>query len=84
MIDVTDDGLLEARSEKARIYAAGGVPEYWIVNLLDRQVEVYTGPQPAATPPVYSARRDYRPGDAVPLVLDGATVATLPVAELLP
>jgi Uma2 family endonuclease len=83
-IEIAESSLDADRTDKFQLYAAAGVPEYWIVNLIDRQVEVYTAPQPAAAPPAYAARRDYRPGDAVPLVLDGATVATLPVNELLP
>ena len=30
----------------AGIYGKGGVPVYWIVNLVDRQVEVHTNPGP--------------------------------------
>jgi hypothetical protein len=33
---------------KAPIYAAAGVPEYWIVNLRQEQLEVYRSPDPAA------------------------------------
>ena len=31
----------------AEIYAAGGIPVYWIVNVDDGQVEVYSDPGPA-------------------------------------
>jgi hypothetical protein len=34
--------------------------------------------------PAFEARQIYQAGDAIPLVLDGATVATVPVGELLP
>lgn len=27
------------------LYAAHGIPEVWIVNLVDRQIEIYTDPQ---------------------------------------
>ena len=37
-----------------------------------------------ADPSVYRTRTDYRPGQHIPLILDGKTVATLPVADLLP
>lgn len=83
VIEVADATLLDARLDKARIYAAGVVPEYWIVNLADRQIEVYTNPQPAATPPRYATRTDYRPGANGPLALDGAMV-TVRVDDLLP
>jgi Uma2 family endonuclease len=38
--------LRKDRVVKARIYARGGIPEYWIVNLEERQVEVHRDPDP--------------------------------------
>lgn len=32
-------------SKKAEVYAVAGVPCYWLVNLADKTVEVYTVPQ---------------------------------------
>ena len=83
VIEVADTSRLTDRRDKGRTYARAGLPVYWIVNLVEGQVEVYTDPQPAADPPGYASRADYKPGDAVPLTLDGATVA-VPVADLLP
>ena len=40
-------------------------------GVVDRQVEVYSDPWPADPVPAYATRTDYRPGDSVPLVLDG-------------
>ncbi len=34
----------------AGIYGAGVVPIYWTVNLADRQIEVYSGNDPARLP----------------------------------
>lgn len=51
---------------------------------MDRQVEVYTDPDPAATPPAYRRRADYHPGDDAPVVLDGTAVGSIPASELLP
>jgi len=45
VVEVSDTSLLYDRTEKAKVYAKAGIPEYWIVNLLDRQVEVYRRPQ---------------------------------------
>ena len=36
--------LTRDQGEKKAAYARGGIPVYWIVNLADRQVELYTGP----------------------------------------
>jgi Uma2 family endonuclease len=84
VIEVADSSLDSDRADKVRIYARAGLPTYWIVNVIDRQVEVYTDPDPAATPPGYRTRADYRPGDAVPVVLDGQPAGSIPVADLLP
>ena len=44
VIEVSDSSLRYDREEKARLYAVCGVPEYWIVNLVDRVVEVHRQP----------------------------------------
>ena len=44
LIEVSDSTLKEDR-RKAQLYARFGIPEYWIVNLLDNMLEVYTDPQ---------------------------------------
>jgi Uma2 family endonuclease len=82
--EVCNTSLAFDRAEKGRIYARAGIPAYWILNVEDRQVEVYADPDSTATPPAYRTRTDYRPGDAVPLVLDGASVGAVPVADLIP
>jgi Uma2 family endonuclease len=44
LIEVADSSLARDR-EKAKLYAAARVPEYWIVNLVDAVVEVYRDPR---------------------------------------
>jgi Uma2 family endonuclease len=84
VIEVAGSTLGLDRSAKGRFYAAAGIPVYWIVNVEDRQVEVYADPDPAANPPAYRTRTDYRPGDSVPIVLDGQPAGSIPVADLIP
>ncbi|HYT94555.1 MAG TPA: Uma2 family endonuclease [Gemmataceae bacterium] len=84
LIEVADSSLLRDQRDKTRIYARGGICCYWIVNLVDRRIEVYTQPSGPTPIPAYGSFQTYQPGDAIPLVLDGATVGTLPVADLLP
>jgi Uma2 family endonuclease len=84
LIEVADSSLLRDQRDKTRVYARGGIPCYWIINLVDRRVEVYTQPSGPAPVPAYGAFQTYQPGDEIPLILDGNTVATLPVADLLP
>ncbi len=84
VIEVSDSSLWYDRTVKGHLYAAADIPEYWVVNIEERLVEVYTSPNPAADPPAYATRTDYAVGQSVPLVLDGTAVAQLPVADLLP
>ena len=47
VIEVADSTLENDRGYKARMYAFSGIREYWIINLQDNQVEVYTRPNTA-------------------------------------
>jgi Uma2 family endonuclease len=47
LIEVADSSLETDRDEKARLYATAGVRDYWIVNLIDRAVEVHRDPKGA-------------------------------------
>src|SRR5262245_19222467 len=49
IVEVADSSLRLARRFKAELYARGTVPEYWIVNLVDRVLEVHRDPEPADT-----------------------------------
>jgi Uma2 family endonuclease len=44
LVEVSDSTLTKDRLLKLPLYAAHGVPELWIVNLVDKQIEVYTEP----------------------------------------
>ena len=66
------------------IYAAAGVPLYWIINLVDDQIEVYTQPTGPDPVPDYQMRQDYKGSDLVPLVIDGIELGPIPGCDLLP
>lgn len=83
LIEVADSSLAADR-DQGRIYARDGIPCYWIINIPDEQIEVYTAPSGPGLSPTYAQRQDYCRGDSLPLVLDGTTLATIPVADLLP
>ncbi len=44
LVEVADSSLGIDRGRKLRLYAREGVPEYWIINLVDRCVEVRRRP----------------------------------------
>jgi Uma2 family endonuclease len=73
------------REHKSSLYARAGRPEYWIVDLVERVLEVRLEPSPAPPAPYgwdYRVVHVYRPGEAVaPLA---APAARIPVVDLLP
>ena len=84
VVEVSDTSLRRDRALKGRIYANAGVPVYWIVNLNDGLVEVYTGPSGPTTAPVFADRSDYGVSDEVPVVIDGREIARVAVARMMP
>lgn len=43
-IEVSDSSLRFDRITKSRLYARGGIPEYWLVNVGEQTVEVHREP----------------------------------------
>lgn len=84
LIEASDTTLRRDRGLKKRIYAGEKIPVYWIINLIDGQVEVYTDPTGPGDQPDYRQRQDYHPGDEIPVVIDGKEVGRISVSELLP
>ncbi|HEV8638173.1 MAG TPA: Uma2 family endonuclease [Chloroflexota bacterium] len=85
VVEVASSSLAYDRNEKASLYAKAGVPDYWIVNLLDAQLEVHRDPAELPSGRYgfgYRTRTIYRPGDAVaPLA---APEGRIQVEELFP
>jgi Uma2 family endonuclease len=84
VIEIADSSLRKNLTRTLETYARAGLPVYWVVNLADRRVEVFSQPRPAGDSAAYAAGEAYGPGTEVPLVLDGREVARIPVSELLP
>jgi Uma2 family endonuclease len=80
VVEVSNSSLEFDRTDKLRIYARASLPTYWIVNVVDEQIEVFEQPSGAD----YTASKTYRRGDSVPLTLDGTLVGSIPVTDLLP
>lgn len=78
LIEVADASLAFDRKRKRVAYARAGIPEYWIVNVPDRVVEVSQRPDRAAKR--YRVSRRARPGEVLTLP-DGSVVR---VADLVP
>jgi Uma2 family endonuclease len=48
VVEVAGESLRFDRYAKAAIYAAAGIPEYWIFDIEGRRVEVYCDVEPSA------------------------------------
>ena len=84
VIEIANTSVTEDRAWKGAVYAGAGVAVYWVVNLVDRRVEVYTDPSGPDTAPAYRRREDYGLGQSIPLIIDGADRGPVPVRDLLP
>lgn len=71
--------LLEGLLVTKMMYANAGIPVYWILNLPERQLEVYSQPKDGD----YQTRMVYAGTDSVAVVIDGQEVGELVVGELL-
>ena len=67
---------------KRSLYARAGIPVYWIINVVDRRLEVYRADAPERSEG--ERRQILGELDAAELVLDGQPVGRIAVAELLP
>ncbi len=83
LVEIADTSLRHDQITKLRLYAANHIPVFWIVNLVDRRVEVYSLPR-AGRSPTYRSRTDYQPGESIPIVLGSKQIGTIPVDRTLP
>ena len=79
VVEVSDTTVLFDRGKKLRMYAAAAIPEYWILDLQARAVEVRKRPVAGSgdqDPPRYSDLHVYRGTDVIDIGLKtGARVA---------
>jgi Uma2 family endonuclease len=64
----------------ADIYGKAGIPVYWIIDVDDGQVEVYSNPGPNG----YQSHEVLAPGHVLSVVVDGVKVGEIAVADILP
>jgi Uma2 family endonuclease len=85
IIEVAESSLDMDTTTKAELYATANVPDYWVIDLVNRQIIVFRDPAPlpaglGAT--AYQNRQTFGPADSVsPLHVPTASVR---VADLLP
>jgi Uma2 family endonuclease len=71
LIEVGDSTARTDRAIKAPLYAQAGIVEYWLVDLQDEVVEVYTSPGPSS---YASCRRCGRGTQITPTTLEGVSL----------
>ena len=78
IIEVSDTTFAYDRTTKARIYARAGSPDYWVLNVRERVLEVFRNPLNG----IYAPRTIYQPGQSIaPLAAPQSLVL---VDDLLP
>jgi Uma2 family endonuclease len=85
VVEVSESTLAYDRGEKSSLYASAGIPDYWILNLVDRCLEVHRDPIPMTGQPYghgYRTRAQYFANDTVaPLAAPSGVIR---IADLLP
>ena len=79
VVEVARSSVDEDR-KLARTYAGGGIPIYWIVNVNDRQLEVYADLLGGA----YTSTAILGESESVELAIEGRIIGLIAVADLLP
>jgi Uma2 family endonuclease len=83
LIEVSDSSLNFDRTVKLPLYAEAGIPQYWIINVAAKSIEVYRNPR-GGKKPDYRKPATYGHSEAVPVVVNGEKLGTIPVAKILP
>jgi Uma2 family endonuclease len=84
LIEVSESSYQQDRGRKWRLYASAGVSCYWIVNLLQRRIEVHGDPSGQGRSAIYRQAEIYVEGQAIPVVIEGEQVGQILVSEVLP
>jgi len=80
LVEVAESTLDRDRGEKRRAYASGGILDYWIINLVARQVEVYSNPAAGD----YRSLQVFKLGDEIPVLIEGVEVGRISASDILP
>ncbi len=85
VVEISQATLQKDRGIKASLYAAAGIPEYWIVNVEQDILEVFRDPQPDTIAPWgASYARTERLGRGATVSPLNAPAAAIRVEDLLP
>jgi Uma2 family endonuclease len=82
VVEVSDATLQRDRSIKLRVYANARIPVYWILNLPDQQLEVYTNPTGDGEAAHYNQQHIYQASDEVSVIIDNQEMGQVSVDSL--
>ncbi len=85
IVEVADSSLAYDRTVKHSLYARARIADYWIVNLVDRQLEIYRQPMADADAKYgfgYTVSEIYQPGQIVSPLAMGEKIVAL--SDVLP
>lgn len=82
VIEVSLSSLNYDRTTRLAIYAAAGIARYWIVNLVDDVIEIYS--QPNRVKQTYGEKTVYGRGDVIILALHGDSFIPIAVSDVIP
>ncbi|CAN5399358.1 Uma2 family endonuclease [soil metagenome] len=82
VFEASDETLDFDRTIRLEMYAQAGIPEYWIANIIDDRLEVYTRPE-AGEAPRYESVKHYMPYETVEVALPGKQPFNLAVSDIL-
>jgi Uma2 family endonuclease len=83
LIEIAVTNLHDDLTTALEQYTRASIPAYWVVDVPGRRILVHTEPRVVEGPGEYARVETYRPGQALPLVLDGQEMARIPIDELL-
>ncbi len=83
IVEVADSSVERDRL-KSRIYARAGVLTYWLVNLVENQIEVYTDVAGFGRDAGYASESVLGCDSSIPFCVPGREQIEIPVADLLP
>jgi Uma2 family endonuclease len=79
IVEVAKSSLAQDRNMTG-VYGRAGIPVYWLIDAVNRQVEVYSQPGPAG----YSAMEVLAPGHVLTVVIDGVEAGEIAVEDIMP
>jgi Uma2 family endonuclease len=82
--EVSDSSYAIDRGVNWRKYAAARIPVYWIIDLAQRQIEVYSAPSGKGKAAGYRDSKVYGQDDEVPVILEGRELGRIKVRDILP